>query len=126
MQRWCSTISTPSGSAWKAPDQHAYKVNFDRATFVKEELVGLGVVIHNDQGLIMASITQQIPLPSSIIEVEVLAAQRALVHTLELGFKNITLERDFEVLINSLATSCNSLAYCENVMDISFLFILTF
>ena len=86
----------------------------------------MGVVIRNDQGLIMASLTQQIPLPSLVIEVEVLAAQRALVLTLELGFKNITLERDFEVLINSLATSCNSLAYCENVMDISFLFVLTF
>ena len=59
----------------------------------------------------MASLTQQIPLPVSFIEVEVLAARRALELTLELGFNNITLERDSEVLIKSLATSCNSLAH---------------
>ena len=98
-------------AAWKAPDQHAYKVNFDGAIFVKEGLAGLGVVIRNDQGLIMASLTQQIPLPVSIIAVEVLAAWRALKLTLELGFDKITLEGDTEVLIKSLVTRCNSLAH---------------
>ena len=38
----------------------------------------------------MASLTQQIPLPSSVIEVEVLAARKALELTIELGFDNIT------------------------------------
>ena len=98
-------------AAWKAPDQHAYKVNFDGAIFVKEGLAGLGVVIRNDQGLIMTSLTQQIPLPVSVIAVEVLAAWRALKLTLELGFDKITLEGDTEVLIKSLVTSCNSLAH---------------
>ena len=36
------------------------------------------MVIRNDAGLIMASLTQQIPLPTSVIEVEALAARRAL------------------------------------------------
>ena len=44
-------------TAWQAPVQHAYKVNFDGAIFAGEGLVGLGVVIRNDHGLIMASLT---------------------------------------------------------------------
>ena len=36
------------------------------------------MVIRNDAGLIMASLTQQIPLPTLVIEVEALAARRAL------------------------------------------------
>ena len=97
--------------AWKALDQHAYKVNFDGAIFAEEGLTSLGVVICNNQGLIMASLTQQITLPVSVIEVEVLAAWRALELTLELGFDNITLEGDSEVLIKSLAMGCNSLVH---------------
>ena len=53
--------------AWQAPVQHAYKVNFDGSIFAEEGLAGLGVVIRNGHGLIMASLTQQIPLPGSVI-----------------------------------------------------------
>ena len=68
-------------------------------------------MIRNGHGLILASLTQQIPLPDSVIEVEVLAARKALELTIELGFDNITLERDSEVLIKSLAKGSNSLAH---------------
>ena len=79
--------------------------------FTEEGLVGLGVVIHNCHGLIMASLTQQIPLPGSMIEEEVLAARKELELTIELGFDNIILEGDSEVLIKSLAKGSNSLAH---------------
>lgn len=42
----------------------------------------------------MASLTQKLPLPSTMIEVEVLAARRALELALETGFDNIILEGD--------------------------------
>nr|POE68901.1 hypothetical protein CFP56_66911 [Quercus suber] len=79
-------------------------------------LVGLGVVIRNDHRLIMASLTQQIPLPGSVIEVEVLATRKALELTLELGFDSITLEGDSEILIKSLAKGGNSLAYYGHLL----------
>ena len=59
----------------------------------------------------MASLTQQILLPGSVIEVEVLAARKALELTVELGFDNIILEGDSKILIKSLAKGGNSLAY---------------
>ena len=46
-----------------------------------------------------------------MIEVEFLAAWKALELTIELGFDNITLEGDSEVLIKSLAKGSNSLAH---------------
>ena len=42
--------------AGQVPIQRAYKVNFDNALFAKG-LTGLGVVIRNDHGLIMVSLT---------------------------------------------------------------------
>ncbi|XP_030939840.1 uncharacterized protein LOC115964723 [Quercus lobata] len=116
------TLSLGQVVAWQAQVQDAYKVNFDGAVFVEEGLVGLGVVIHNNHELIMASLTQQIPLLDSIIEVEVLVARKALELTLELGFDNITFEGDFEVLIKSLAKGGNSLAhYGHLIADIQIL-----
>ena len=82
--------------------------------FADEGLADLGVVIRNDHRLIMASLTQQIPLPSLVIEVEVLAARKALELTIELGFDNITL--DFEVLIKSLVKGNNSLAHYGHLL----------
>ena len=103
-------------TAWQAPVQHAYKVNFDGAVIIDEGLAGLGVVIRNDHGLIMASLTQQIPLPSSVIEVEVLAARKALELTIELGFDNITLEGDSKVLNKSLVKGDNFLAHYGHLL----------
>nr|POF18722.1 hypothetical protein CFP56_24950 [Quercus suber] len=57
-------------------------------------LYGIGEII---SGFVMASLSQLVPLPTMVIEVETLAARRALELALELGFDNIVLEGDLEV-----------------------------
>ena len=70
----------------------------------------------------MVSLSQQIPLPSMVIEVEVLAARRALELALKLGFDNIIIEGDLEILFKALKNGCNSLApYGHLTQDILFL-----
>lgn len=51
------------------PKENGFKINFDGATFAERDSAGIGVVIRNDARLIMASLTQQIPLPTSVIKV---------------------------------------------------------
>uniref|UniRef100_A0A7N2LPC4 Uncharacterized protein n=1 Tax=Quercus lobata TaxID=97700 RepID=A0A7N2LPC4_QUELO len=51
-----------------------YIVNFNGAEFDKDNSVGLDVVIRNDEGFVMASLSQLVPLPTMVIEVETLAA----------------------------------------------------
>ena len=60
--------------------------------------------------MVMALLSEIISLPSIVIEVETLAAWRAVEFALELGFDNIFLEGDFEVLIKLLNSSSRSLA----------------
>lgn len=45
------------------PDTSRYKINFDVAIFDKANCVGVGVVIRNEARSVMASLSQQIPLP---------------------------------------------------------------
>nr|POE61469.1 hypothetical protein CFP56_37773 [Quercus suber] len=60
----------------------------------------------------MASLSELIQLPSTVIEVEALAARRAVELSLELGFDShsIVLEGDSEILIKVLKNSSYSLA----------------
>nr|POE81987.1 putative ribonuclease h protein [Quercus suber] len=63
---------------WKPPNAPCVKVNFNIALFSQAELVGIGVIIRNDQGLAMAALSQQIPSPALVEMVEVIVARRAL------------------------------------------------
>lgn len=74
------------------PPLHGFKINFDGAIFEKENVADLGVVIRNHEGLVMASLSEVIQLPPTVIEVKALAARRAVEFALELVFDNIFLE----------------------------------
>ena len=72
------------------------------AIFQGNAEAGLGAIIRNDCGLVMAALTQVIPLPISVEIVEVLAAKRALIFALELGFDQVILEGDSEIAIRAM------------------------
>uniref|UniRef100_A0A7N2MJ41 RNase H type-1 domain-containing protein n=1 Tax=Quercus lobata TaxID=97700 RepID=A0A7N2MJ41_QUELO len=88
---------------------HWYKVNFDGVIFESVNSAGLGVVIRNCEGLVMASLSQLVHLRTMVIEEETLATRRALQLAIELGFDNLTLEGDSKVLIKVLESRTSSL-----------------
>ena len=73
-------------TSWQAPNNNTYKVNFDGALFAAENSANLGVVIRNSEGQVMLSLLEKTTLPFTAIEVEALAARRALKLALETGF----------------------------------------
>lgn len=104
------------------PGENSYKINFDGATFANTGTAGLGIIIPNNEGLPKASLSQKIPLPNMVIEVEILAARRALEFALELGFENVVLEGDSEILMKALKQGSSNLAdYGHLIQDILFL-----
>ena len=103
---------------WKPPDQGLYKINYDGAIFAQQARAGIGVVIRNEDGAVMASMAQQLPLPTTVAQVEALAARRAL----DLGFTKVILEGDSEVICKELNKPNPSLALHGNILqDIKFL-----
>ena len=70
----------------------------------------------------MASLSKHIPLPSTGLEVEALAARRGLELAAETGFKNIVLESDSQILITALRDGSYSLSsFSHLVKDINFI-----
>ncbi|KAK9985759.1 hypothetical protein SO802_030710 [Lithocarpus litseifolius] len=94
--------SPPKDETWLPPPPSWVKVNFDEATFANSSSAGLGAIIRNDMGLVMAAFTQPIPLPTSVEMVEVLAARGALCFAKDLGFNKICVEGDSEIIIKAL------------------------
>ena len=78
-------------------------MNFDGAMFREDNSAGVGVVIRDEQGLLVAVMTDKIPLPYSITVVEVLAAVKALRFAGDIGLESFILEGDSKITIDALA-----------------------
>ena len=86
------------------------KINFDGAVFKDEDIAGIDVVVRDSQGMVMASLSQNITLPHSVVNLETLAACRALEFSLELGFDKAILEGDSMIVMAALRDPSPSLA----------------
>ncbi|XP_023906545.1 uncharacterized protein LOC112018260 [Quercus suber] len=88
------------------------KVNYDGAIFEEQGRAGIGVVIHNSAGKVMASLSQQLPLPTTVAvaQVEALATRRAVEFAQELGITRAIIEGDSESICKDLLNPSPSLA----------------
>ena len=64
----------------------------------------------------MLSLSEKTSLPFAAIEVEALAARRALKLALETGFQQITLEGDSQILISALVNNTHSLSSFGHIL----------
>ena len=79
---------------WKPPAEDNLKVNYDGAIFQEQGRAGIGVVIRNSVGDVMASLSQQIPMPTMVAQVEAMAMRRAVEFAQELGITRAIIEGD--------------------------------
>ena len=76
---------------WFPPSHLIFKVNFDGVVFKESNSTGIGVLIRDDLRQVMASMSENIHLPSSINKVEALVVVRALCFAQEVGFLPLSL-----------------------------------
>ena len=87
---------------WRAPPTGFMKINFDGAVFDDANMSGVGVVIRDSYGEVLASCSEKISQAYEAEVIEALAAQKALSFAQELGFQNVILEGDALGLIQAL------------------------
>ena len=96
----------PKLSIWKPPDLGSVKTNFDGAIFEELDAAGVGVVVRNSSGELLAALSEIIPLPSSILALETIAARRAVSFLHELGLDSSIFEGDSESSILAITNQC--------------------
>ena len=111
--------STPQ-TKWTAPTPDSYKINYDGALSNADNKSGIGVVVRDCHGDVIASLVQQLDQAYQPVEVEALAACRAVEFGSELGLHRATVEGDSEVVVKALRYKEYGLApYAHLIKDVS-------
>ena len=116
VQQVPTTVSSTNRVTWIPPPANSLKINFDGALFRDINKVGLGVVIRNDHGQVLASLSEQIQLPFSFDLVEAIAVAWAISFAHELSLSNYILEGDSDVVINALKRNDDSLSSFGHIL----------
>ncbi|KAL0014108.1 hypothetical protein SO802_001177 [Lithocarpus litseifolius] len=87
---------------WEPPPSLSLKINFDGAVFRDKGEAGLGMVVCDSHGRVIASLVEKIQLPSSSDEVEALAAVQAITLAMDLNLPSFIVEGDSKVVISAL------------------------
>ena len=89
----------PTRCTWKPPPSGTFKINFDGAIFPKEKKSGIGVVIRDSRGLVIASCSKVVHQVLGVSDVEAMAATWALSFASDVGVKRVVLEGDSMAVI---------------------------
>ena len=71
-------VATSRQTNWMAPPPNVYKINYDGAVSLSSNCSGIGVVIRNNAGLVVASHAQRFCQAYKPVEIEAMAATRAI------------------------------------------------
>lgn len=102
--------AAPTTHQMEATNRGFHKVNYDGAVFAEQGKAGISVIIRNSNGDVMASMSQLVQLPTTITQVEAMAARKAAEFALEVGINKVVLEGDSEIVYKDLNNNGPSLA----------------
>ena len=94
---------------WTPPVGLRYKVNVDGVVFKTQKTAGVGVVVHDSNGLVVAALSRKINSPLGALEVEAKAAEAGISFARDIGIADFTVEGDSLVVYNSLSVEGDSL-----------------
>ena len=111
-------VSAPSTGrvTWIPPPENSLKINFDGALFKDINKAGLGVIIRDNQGQVLASLSEQVQLSCSSDLVEAIAAARAIALAHDLSLSNYILEGDSDKVITALKRNDDSLSEFGHIL----------
>lgn len=107
-EEWCSSnkkVIVPKlrrSIIWRPPIAGTFKVNFDGAFSNSFSLAGVGIIVRNEEGSVMAALSYRDQCVTEPIHIEALAALRAVIFATDMGFRDICLEGDSQDIIKAI------------------------
>ncbi|XP_075655226.1 uncharacterized protein LOC142625459 [Castanea sativa] len=89
---------------WTAPTLDSYKINYDGALSTTDNKCGIGIVVRDCHGEVIASLIQQLDQAYQPVEVEAMATSKAVEFGSELGIRRAIIEGDSAVVVKSLTS----------------------
>ena len=92
-----------NANTWVALSDPTYKLNFDAAIFKELNCSGVGAIIRNRKGEVMAAMSAKGPPVEDSEEAELLACRRAVEFAIDAGFSELVIEGDNIAVMTSLS-----------------------
>ena len=87
---------------WVPPSLPWYKVNMDATVFSNLQTVGIGVIIRDHEGSVVAALSQHLRLPLAPLEAEAKAMDVAASFAWDMGIRDMVFETDSKVVSGAL------------------------
>ena len=87
-------ISVGLSQGWQPPEGFMYKLNFDAAIFTDISASGVGAIIRNASGQVMATLSSKGLVVTNSEKAKVLACRLAMEFALDAGFSDLIVEGD--------------------------------
>ena len=115
--------SNLSNKSYNAPAPDSYKINYDGALSSADNKSGIGIVVRDCHGEVIASLIQQLDQAYQPVEVEAMVANKAVEFGSELGLHNAIIEGNSVVVAMALKCKEFGLApYAHLLNDVSLFF----
>ncbi|XP_075669676.1 uncharacterized protein LOC142639367 [Castanea sativa] len=93
-------IESQNRAAWKPPPPGSFKVNVDGAIFPKSKQSGVGVIVRDEEGNVIAAMSRKLRLPLDALETEAKALEIGMEFAKEVGLRDVVFEGDSQLIIN--------------------------
>ncbi|KAK9984219.1 hypothetical protein SO802_033744 [Lithocarpus litseifolius] len=103
--------------SWQPPEGMLYKLNFDAAVFTDITASGVGVIIRNEKGQVMAALSSKGPAVTDCKEAEVLAYRQAMEFAIDAGISDLIVEGDNTNVMRSIASAQTDWSRLGNLYD---------
>lgn len=77
----------------------------------------LGVVIRNSEGSVIAALSEKVPLPPSVDDLEAIAWRRSATLAIKIGLQEVIFEGDSKVVYKHLLNNSPSFASFGHIID---------
>ena len=109
-------IKEATDDRWVPPAYPWYKINTNATVFSQARTVGIGIVIRDHLGLVIAALSKKLPLPLGPLEAEAKAMDEAVLFAADIGIKDAIFESDSHVVYLSLTGSTTTHASIVNII----------
>ena len=101
---------------WTPPDFPKYKVNTDVAVFSNTKAVGIGVVVPDHEGAVIAALSKRLSLPLGPLEAEAKAVDEAVSFARDIGLQDIIFETGSTIINNALTGTTIASVSIDNIV----------
>ena len=104
-------------SRWRPPDMGTYKLNIGICTRSSSRQVGVGILIRDAQGLVVAAMQQQGARCDDKLQLQAFVVLTAVQFAFDVGLQHLDIELTFQDLLSLLKTDGSCLASIGTLVD---------